>query len=76
MPQLSLYVDAETLKKIEKAAELEHTSISKWVTSKIAEHLEKNWPENYKSLYGSIDDNSFCAETIKDFSGDTEREEL
>ncbi len=64
MPQLSLYVDAETLKKIEKAAGLENTSISKWVTRKIAEHLEKNWPENYRSLYGSIDDNSFCAETI------------
>lgn len=76
MPQLSLYVDSETLKKIEKAAELEDTSISKWVKGKLAEHLEKSWPENYRSLYGSIDDNSFCAETIKDFSSDAEREEL
>ena len=76
MPQLSLYVDVETLKKIEKAAELENTSISKWVKNKLTEHLEKKWPENYSSLYGSIDDNSFCAETIKDFSNDTEREEL
>ena len=76
MPQLSLYVDAETLKKIENAAELENTSISKWVTGKLAEYLEKNWPENYRSLYGSIDDNSFCAEAIKDFSSDAEREEL
>ncbi len=76
MPQLSLYVDAETLRKIEKAAELENTSISKWVTGKLTEYLEKNWPENYRSLYGSIDDNSFCAETIKDFSNGAEREEL
>ncbi len=76
MPQLSLYVDAETLKKIENAAELENTSISKWVTGKLAKYLEKNWPENYRSLYGSIDDNSFCVETIKDFSSDAEREEL
>ncbi len=76
MPQLSLYLDAETLKKIEKAAELENISISKWVTGKLAEHLEKCWPENYRSLFGSIDDNSFCAETIKDFSDDAEREEL
>lgn len=29
MPQLSLYVDAETLKKIEKAAELENTDMAK-----------------------------------------------
>jgi len=28
MPQLSLYVDAETLKKIEKAAELENTDMA------------------------------------------------
>ncbi len=76
MPQLSLYVDAETLKKIEKAAELENTSISKWVTGKLTEYLEKNWPENYRNLYGSIDDNSFCAENIRDFSRDAEREEL
>lgn len=76
MPQLSLYVDVKTLKKIEKAAELSNTSISKWVTGKLAEHLEQNWPENFVSLYGSIDDNSFCTETIKDFSMDTEREEL
>ncbi len=76
MPQLSLYVDVKTLKKIEKAAELNNTSISKWVTGKLAEHLEQNWPENFGSLYGSIDDNSFCAESIKDFSIDAEREEL
>ncbi len=76
MPQLSLYLDAETLKRIEKAAELNNTSISKWVTGKLAEHLGKNWPENYQSLYGSIDDDSFCAETIKDFVNDAEREEL
>ncbi len=76
MPQISLYLDAETLKKIEKAAELDNTSISKWVIGKLIEQLETDWPENYKSLYGSIDDKSFCAEAIKDFSHDTDREEL
>ncbi len=76
MPQISLYVDAKTLNKIEKAAELSNSSISKWVTSKLAEHLEQNWPDSFGNLYGSIDDNSFCAETIKDFSMDAEREDL
>jgi hypothetical protein len=76
MPQISLYVDTKTLKKIEKAAELNNTSISKWVTGKLAEHLEQNWPDNFINLYGAIDDNSFCAETIKDFSPDAERETL
>ena len=76
MPQLSLYLDAETLKKIEKAAALENTSISKWVSGKLVEHLGKNWPDNFSSLYGSVDDNTFCAETIKDFLGDIKREDL
>jgi hypothetical protein len=76
MPQISLYVDTKTLKKIEKAAELSNTSISKWVTGKLTEHLEQNWPDSFKNLYGSIEDNSFCAETIKDFSMDAERENL
>ncbi len=39
MPQISLDVDTKTLNKIEKAAELRNTSISKWVTGKLAEHL-------------------------------------
>ena len=76
MPQLSLYVDEKTLKKIEKAARLENTSISKWVTGKLTQYLDNNWPDNYISLYGSIEDDSFCAEEIKDFSSDIDREEL
>jgi hypothetical protein len=76
MPQLSIYLDADTIKKIEKAAEIENTSISKWVSARLTGHLENNWPENYSSLYGSIKDNSFCAESIKDFSADVKREDL
>jgi len=76
MPQISLYIDEKTLKKIEEAAQLENVSISKWVSGKLAEHLEKNWPDNYTSLFGSITDDSFCAETIKDFTTDIDREEL
>ena len=76
MPQLSLHVDEKTLRKIEKAAKLNNTSISKWVTGKLAEHLEQNWPDSFRNLYGSIDDDSFCAETIKDFSRGLERKDL
>jgi hypothetical protein len=76
MPQLSIYLDAETIKKIEKAAEIENTSISKWVSIRLTGHLENSWPENYFSLFGSIKDDSFCAESINDFSEDVKREEL
>ncbi len=76
MPQLSIYLDAETIKKIEKAAEIENTSISKWVRVRLTGHLDNSWPENYFSLFGSIKDDSFCAESINDFSEDVKREEL
>jgi len=76
MPQLSLYLDEKTLSKIEKAAKLENTSISKWVAGKLKKHLENDWPDSYSSLFGSITDESFCAESIDDFDDDTAREEL
>ncbi len=63
MPQLSIYLDAETIKKIEKAAEIEDMSISTWVNARLSEHLENNWPDNYANLYGSIKDDSFCTES-------------
>lgn len=76
MPQLSLYIDAETLAKIEKAARISNTSISKWVSARLTESLAKSWPDNYVNLFGSIKDDTFTEESIKDFSGDVKREEL
>ncbi len=76
MPQLSLYIDDETLSKIETAAKINRTSISKWVSERLKESLANSWPENYASLFGSIDDDSFNTEKRKDFSNDSKREEL
>ena len=59
MPQLSLYIDEKTLHKIETAAQLEHVSISKYVVRKLNESMFNAWPDNFKKLYGSIDDDSF-----------------
>lgn len=76
MPQLSLYLDAEILTKIEIAARINNTSISKWVSDRLKESLANNWPENFESLFGSIKDESFGKEEIKDFSKDLKREKL
>lgn len=59
MPQLSLYIDSETLSKIETAAKIEHLSLSKFVVRTLNESLQNAWPENYDSLFGSIRDDSF-----------------
>jgi len=56
MPQLSLYVDADTLTKIEKAAKIDHKSISKWVSIRLKNILPNSWPDNYGKLFGSLSD--------------------
>ncbi len=59
MPQISLYIDKETLQKIEKAADAEKTSISKWVGRQLKKSLQTNYPEDFQNLFGSIRDDSF-----------------
>ena len=54
MAQLTVYIDEETLKKIEKAALGEGASISKWVKRKLTEVMESRWPRDYFQLFGSL----------------------
>jgi hypothetical protein len=76
MPQLSLYIDADILKKIEVAAKIDKKSISKWVSERLGESFENNWPANYESLFGCIDDDTFNVENNQVFSTDAKRESL
>jgi hypothetical protein len=74
MPQVSLYIDEETLKRIEIAAKTEHLSLSKYVSLKLRGSLADQWPERYGELFGSITDTSFAAEPPG--AEDTPREPL
>ena len=76
MPQLSLYIDAETLQKIEKSAKMNKTSVSKFVSAALKEYFSKNWPEGYQDVFGSVMDDSFTKPEAGDFSLDTKREGL
>jgi len=76
MPQISLYIDADILNKIEAAAKIDNKSISKWVSEKLRESFENNWPTNYKNLFGCIDDDTFNVENTQVFSTDAKRESL
>jgi hypothetical protein len=76
MPQLSLYIDADILSKIEVAAKIDNKSISKWVSERLRESFEDKWPENYKSLFGCINDDTFNVENTQLFSMDIKRENL
>ncbi len=74
MPQLSLYIDHVTLDKIDKMAKRDHVSISKWVGKSISKFLKDEFPEDYFSLFGSIQDSSFNKPEPLRFSGDSTRE--
>ena len=50
MPQISLYIDEKTLKKIESAAARAHVSISRWVAEQIKAKVEPVYPKGYEEL--------------------------
>ena len=76
MPQLSLYIDEITLKKIELAAKIENLSISKYVVNKINDVINDTWPAQFDKLFGSITDETFGEINTIPLSEDIAREEL
>jgi hypothetical protein len=76
MPQLSLYIDETTLHKIESAAKMEHKSLSKYVVGKLNESMNKDWPSEFHTLYGIIEDDTFDLDRVYDFHDDIHREVL
>ena len=57
MPQISLYVDEETMADLRNSAERRGTSISKYVGNLIKHGpVREGYPEGYFSLYGCLSD--------------------
>jgi hypothetical protein len=73
MPQISLYIDKDTLEKIEQAALSEDLSISGWVGKQLRKSLDTGYPANFASLYGSVSDESFVAPARESFHADAKR---
>lgn len=76
MPQISIYVDEKTLRKIENTALRQNVSISKWVAEQIRSKVEPVYPLNFEKLVGSIDDESFIRPIEQNFISDSQRLEL
>lgn len=76
MPQLSLYIDEETLRQLEIAAKIEHLSISRYVVGILNKSMHTGWPEHYGELFGAIDDNTFTVKESGSFKDDSPREAL
>ncbi len=76
MAQLTVYMDEDTLRKIESAAHRSHESISRWVKKHLMMTLENKWPEHYFDLFGSLAKEKFERPAQGRFSDDALREKL
>jgi len=75
MPQLSLYIDQETLDRVTERAGSENVSVSKLVTTILARDLSDTWSQEFLDTYGSIQDPTFVVPDEIDPSLDVPREE-
>ena len=75
MPQISLYIDEPTLKKVEQEAKREHLSISKWVFEQIKNKIDPRYPSDFEKLYGSLSDDFVRQEQLP-IATDLKREQL
>jgi hypothetical protein len=69
-------MDTKTIKKLKKTAKRDNVSLSKWVTQKINNQMDSQWPEDFFKLFGSIKDKSFLRPKSLNFTKDLKREEL
>jgi hypothetical protein len=76
MPQISLYIDGPTLKKIENEASRQRVSISRWVAEQLRSRLEPHYPEGYEKLFGAIQDETFVRPEQISLREDVPRESM
>jgi len=54
MAQLTIYIDDETLARIELSARKEKDSVSHWVKKHLVRSIEESWPHGYFDVFGSL----------------------
>lgn len=59
MPQVSLYIDQEVLDNARRRAKAKNISLSKHVNTVLSNEISSEWPTDYWSLFGSLNDDSF-----------------
>jgi len=74
MPQVSLYIDKETLAKIEHLAQKNHVSLSSWVGSNLKKLIRDDYPDDFFNLFGALTDASCMRPEQSAFSTDVARE--
>lgn len=74
MAQITIYVDDDTLRKVERATKASAVSKSKWIAEAIQLRLRGEWPDSVKALAGAWKDFPL-AEEIRAKQGKTSRRE-
>ena len=70
MPQLSLYVDDETMDLLRKNANDRYVSLSRYVRDLIRDRDFGAWPDGFWDIYGALEDDSFVVPSELDSSLD------
>jgi hypothetical protein len=76
MPQISLYIDKETLKEVTERAKAEKLSISKWVLARVKKSVKDEYPPGFFDLCGSLKDEPFERPPQIPFEYDAPREQI
>jgi len=76
MGQVTIYIDAETEKKMIASAKAAKISKSKWITQVIKEKVTSEWPASVVNLAGAWEDFPSIEEIRSGVGKDIEREEF
>lgn len=76
MAQVTIYLDSETEKKMQKIIKKRRISKSKWIADLIKEKTATTWPETITNLAGAWADMPTAEEIRKKMGRDIGRESL
>ena len=76
MAQLTIYLDDDSIRRIEAAAERDKSSVSRWVKNRLLQSLEDQWPPRFFDLCGALGQDDLNRPPQPDFSLDAPRESL
>jgi len=76
MTQICIQVDDSLLKALEFTAARNNTSVPAWIKDRIGQELKSQWPEDYFSLFGVLDENDLSEPEEIPFKYESQRETL
>jgi hypothetical protein len=76
MGQVTIYLDSETEKKMQRIIKKRGVSKSKWIADLIKDKTATSWPENVVSLAGAWADIPAAEEMRKKIGRDAPRESV